>query len=277
MPDYFEALRASVHRWSQETFLVEPHEGADDRAATQTAKIVALQSLYGKEVLPEELMQYFPLHFSFPHVVDGVAHNGQSASAFAELLCAEILVSETHPVITRFWLFSAAVRRMLTTALVTTPARILQVSDLQPAPKQQKRFTLVRAFCADAQQIQQLKAAVLSLRLTQLMLAITAKKRPDTDPMVKQLTTAQVVVRAGNLFAEIVRSFDADPDLDRLLALSSLCTTLLHIAARCSLYASYPYKLWMLCRLHNEASYLDECGRFLEEEPLSLDAGSWAF
>ena len=119
---------------------------------------------------------------------------------------------------TRFWLFGAAVRKMLTIALLSKPAEILVVEGSQPMPKQQYRLRMVHSFFADGAQMKQLKVSVLCLRLTQVMLSITAKKPDPETPMLMILSKTHVQQAAGEVLYQILSQLDADPDLDRVLA-----------------------------------------------------------
>ena len=64
---------------------------------------------------------------------------GKTAIDFGECVCREVLISEEHPVVTRFWLFAKAVRKLLTLMLFTEPAEVLRTDGLQMMPNQSKR------------------------------------------------------------------------------------------------------------------------------------------
>ena len=158
----------------------------------------------------------FPL-FSLSQHPESLSATGLTARDFANHLCREILTSEDHPVITRFWLFGSAVRRMLTTALVSSPGDIFMLGSTQPMAKQQHRLTMVRKFFADESQVRQLKISVLCLQLTHVMLAITAKKTGTDSPVLMRLSQSTVETGTGQVLVRILKALGADSDIDRVL------------------------------------------------------------
>ena len=274
--DYFEQFRVSIHNWATAVFRVEAQPADQTMRDQQAESIAGFRQLYGRDVFPEELTCWFPLHWDYPHHIEGEIEAGQGATTFAEALIRHILIAEDHPVITRFWLFGRAVRRMCSTLFFTDAKTILVVGPVQPMAKQQRRLTLVHRFFGDAREMQHLKSATLSLRLTSKMLAVTSKKRDSTEtPLVVDLTTTNIVDEASAVFAQILTAFSHDTNLDRVLALQALLTTFVHISGRCQQYQRYPYLLWKLTRQHNALHLLDECSTFLETPPEDLDPGSW--
>ena len=69
VPSYFEQFRQSVYDWATRVWKEEPHD--EMAAATQRLKVEGLQQLFGKDVLPDVLMAFYPLHMEYPHVVEG--------------------------------------------------------------------------------------------------------------------------------------------------------------------------------------------------------------
>ena len=147
---------------------------------------------------------------------------------------------------------------------------------LVPLPKQQARLRLVKEFLSNPDQQTQLKVSVLSLRLTNLMLDITAKKHKKEDdvPSLVRISKANVQRAAGRLLADIIGAFPHDPMLNTVLAIHSLLTTMLHLGGRCSQYVRYPYLLWRLTTKYNSAEHLQACVAFLDTDPAQLDPGS---
>ena len=264
-----------MHAWVAKVFVEVGDDDVEGLMTQQQTFAKGLQTLYGKRVLPDDLLALFPLHFDFPHRLPGSEVGPANAAACAELLCMHVLHSETHPVVTRFWLFSAAVKRMLTTALLAKPTVTLVVDGVQPLPKQQKRLSLLHTFFGNEKELQTLKSAVLSLRLTDGFLAETAKKEKHGPPTVVRIGKSSLLQNAANLYVDLIVSFAADPLLDKCLALTSMSTTLLHIAGRLEQYKDYPYCLWKMCQAFNADTYLDECSQFLQNPPEALDAGSF--
>ena len=224
----------SVLNWAQGVFTREEVEDAPAQLAVHAEHIVQLQHLYGKNVLPDALMKWFPLHLRHPHVVQGHDVAALTAEGFAEAFTKEVLVSEEHPVVTRFWLFAQCVRHVLTISLLGNPAEMFELGGLVPMQKQARRLRLVTLFFKDPIEQQRLKAAVLSLRLTRTMLAVTARKPSDQQPPVLlELTGNEIPREAAKVFIEIVSAFGADNTLDKVLAITALCTTLVHLVVRC--------------------------------------------
>ena len=106
------------------------------------------------------------------------------------------------------------------------------------------------------------------------MLNITARKHRLEAPVIVQLSQARVQHAAGHLLTQIISALENDDGLDKVLALTSLLTTMLHMTARCDIYKKFPYTLWKLTKTHNIGGYLDECAAFLEKSTAELDKGS---
>ena len=74
VPSYYEQFRGSLHTWVRHVFCTEPRD--DVAAAEQDAHVNGLVALYGANVCPPGLLQYFPQHMKYPHVVEGAADAG---------------------------------------------------------------------------------------------------------------------------------------------------------------------------------------------------------
>ena len=264
-------FRSSLVSWVREHWKVEEPDAA--RQAAHRVFQDGMVELYGHRVLPPELLQYFPMHWDHPHAVKGGPNENLDPAVVAEDYIRAVLVSEDHPVVTRFWLFGQAVRRMLTTFLLMDVSKVFVLQGMQPKQRQQRRLKIVLNFFKDGTELQNLKCSALSLRMTDKMLAVTARAPGKSPPPLVDLSTMKVIDEAVVELIAMLSKLATDATLNLVMAVSALLTTLLHLVARCLQYQRYPYTLWRLTQTHNPASYLDDCAAFLAAEPSTLDQG----
>ena len=198
---------------------------------------------------------------------------------------------ENHPVPTRFWLFGPCARSLLRWVLLGIPEDVLSTDTIKPRQENLKRITKVKQFLRRGGG--DLRRACLCLRLTDVVLNITAQKhraRDDTVKKRKQESGGEVdqlptIVRLGmgeveratiNELTDIVPSICHDPALDVNETLHSLFVTTAHTIMRFAEYAGFPTSLWRLSERFNPVGCSVACERFLEigkKQAQLLDVG----
>lgn len=81
-----------------------------------------LQSLYGKEVLPDDVLAIFNQDLeSRVHMGDGSKNLEEILQVAFATLTKHLFLVEERPVVTRFWLFTTCVFALLTMKLLKLP------------------------------------------------------------------------------------------------------------------------------------------------------------
>ena len=234
-----------------------------------------LASLYGRAVLPDEVLQLRNRNLS---AMEHVSHSGTDPvplqQRMYDLLRRLVLVSEERPVVTRFFLFTPCCFSLLRMKLLGVPSSIFTAGAMVET-ESSKRIAAVKAFYDHDGTPQLLKKACLCLRLTLFATSLTAQTNSTSkrEPVMVRLGRGEVQSRTSALFVQIVKDLDNDPDLDRTDALAGLLITQAHICIRFDQYSHYPTRLWMLSKKYNPGSFGAGILSFLHTEDLELDGG----
>lgn len=124
-----------------------------DRQQEHVQHVETLQALYGKEVLPEELLHFYNVTLKAPlYCPDAAAVAADPDQEVVwrgdlyRVLEKLVLRVEEHPVVTRFWTFAECVRTLLLFHLFSLPPSIYSTISVSLQEKQQKRVAAVKAF-----------------------------------------------------------------------------------------------------------------------------------
>ena len=124
----------------------------------------------------------------FQHISDYEATaemvTGLQAKGMTALAAKTLFVSEV-PVVTRFWLFEAAIKNLLLWHLLDLPfGRIVQVSQSKPRPSNDLRLKRVRSYMEKDGAGKELRLSVLGLRVCMVATRFTGKKHLRTAAAV---------------------------------------------------------------------------------------------
>ena len=275
IPDYMQEFTSSLRQWvSQLELLSDSAQALDGHFQPRTDKML---DLYGSGVLPPSILKLFN------HILGQLVHRCPSESVREEVrrracgvLIKHLFVVEEKPVVTRFWLFSSCVNRMLCMLLIGLPPDIFKLSAGRAAQEGQKRLSRFMTYYRSPSTSAELRKAVLCLRLTSHALNITAKHHlaaePDV-PMLVQLGRGIVQRRTSQQLQSIITLLPEDESLHLLGVLTALFTTQLHIVIRFQQYREFPTKLWEICQKWNPAGYATAAQNLLEMADDDLDLG----
>lgn len=190
VPSYESEFASNLRRWLVQTFTAENLVFGDVLPPEQRPNY-GLLSLYGSSVFPQELQNFLNMDIlQLRHICSGAERHEDLSTLRGRLyniLYRWLLVHEDKPIITRFWLFSACVCRVLLAKLLKMPVDIFSLHLIQPRAQNAKRLQAFQEFFgSDAHQLS-LRIAVLCLRITTLATNLTAKKRSGTEDASNEL------------------------------------------------------------------------------------------
>lgn len=235
-----------------------------------------LAALYGPAVLPDEVLQIRNRSLSaMEHVSQPGTDPVPLQQRMYDLLRRLVLVSEERPVVTRFFLFTPCCFSLLRMKLLGVPSSIFTSGVLAVENESSKRIAAVKAFYDGAGTPQLLKKACLCLRLTLYATSLTAQTNSSSkrEPVMVRLGRGEIQARTSELFVQIVRDLDNDPELNRSDTLSGLLITQAHICIRFDQYKRYPTRLWRLTMKFNPGSFSAEILLFLHTDDQVMDGG----
>eukprot|EP00435_Cladocopium_sp_Y103_P041656 s237_g11.t1 len=261
LPANIEEVHASFRRWLEESAHELGRSGVDED----------MQILYGNKVLPNSLLTALRreniLQGPSPEIVQEI---------FKEISRVCFLAQE-RPVPTRFFLFSACVRSLLTLKLLGIPSKALEPR-VNMNSDNSRRWQRFLHFYNGPSSLQRLKKTVLCLALTDTTLSITAQK-PEAregvvrDPTIVRLSRGEAQTKASETLLQILNNSRLDGTLDMTDVLSGLLTTHGHIVARFAEYFQFPFALWKLTAQYNSGGQIASIESFLDLSETSLDCG----
>ena len=275
MADYSEEFAQSLWRHVESVLrLIPDDEDIWNDAPARHA--LQLQALYGKAVLPDDLLGV--LNFGFGilrHIcARGTSREDVSRQVYA-LLYKYIIIVEDKPITSRFWTFASCVNALLRFHLLGLPDSIFSVSTVQPRKDNQKRLKSFKTFYNSPEHVQKLRVACLSLQLTGYATSLTAQKTTlenGREPALVRLGKGEVQLKTCAHLSSLVQKLNTDPNLDIGRALWSLMVTEATLLIRFSWYSDYPTKLWEICKMYN-IGYLIAIEAFLWLPAERLDVG----
>ena len=276
IPDYCEEFAAALRKYVVEQ-LVLVSTNTEDGAADMRNHIENMRALYGPEALPDELVLVYNCKLGeLKHRCQEECNRAAVCLWAYKALYKWFLVVEDKPVVTRFWLFSSCVCKLLGMHLLGLPTHIFTLATAKVTEESAKRLTRFHAFCASPSTAPNLRKAVLCLRLTQHALNLSSKKAlaeaPDVPALV-QLGRGVVQARTSAQLYTLIRLLPKDESLDLLATLVALFTTELHIIIRYDQYLQYPTKLWKISKKYNPHEYASAAQDLVETKDDNLDLG----
>ena len=276
MRDYAEEFGQSLWGYLQANVrLVAPSDVQPDTAS----KLQRLQSLYGQDVLPKDLLTLYNVRPDMPHhVAAAPTALIEVRRSFFACLYKYLIVVDAHPTVSRMFTFTGCVNALLRALLLNIPADIFAVTKTKPQEENSRRLTAFRAYFTAAEEAQKLRSACLSLQLTFHATSIASQEsanHQNKEPTLVRLGKGEVQQQTSTHFRDILHKLPLDEELDIDSALFSLLTTQVTIILRFDWYQDFPTRLWTLSKVfngHNHA-YLLAVNDFLQLPTERLDAG----
>jgi len=277
MADYLEDFATALKRQVLAKFsILEEDEGsADTIMHRQHSK--RMQELYGKDVLPDELLALFNKRL---HEFETVAPPGTNKKDLYgrvyRTLYRWLFIANEKPIVTRFWLFSSCVWTLLRFTLLGLDLSAVFVTQTKtPTKDNKRRLNAVLKYFGDEHHQTGLRTASLCLRLTSYVTSLTGQTKEGAHelPLFVRLSQGVVQAKSSNLLQSILPRLFVDDKIDATHAVLGLFTTQGHIIMRFELYLRYPYLLWRLTREFNAAGYTTCILEFLETDDELLDVG----
>ena len=205
IPDYYEEIRHNLWLHLKDKFnIISPDSEEATEATSKAADWRMIERLYG--VFGSDLLDIFNADITnFQHIAkpQDCTHsedfiNGLRSKGMGALVSKLLHVSEV-PVVTRFWLFEAAVQNLLLWHLLQLPFRqIVQPHQTQPRPANAKRLKRVQEYMSKPGVGKELRLSTLGMRVCMVATNVTGQKRnratatvkddkPKPDPMLVRL------------------------------------------------------------------------------------------
>eukprot|EP00971_Amphidinium_carterae_P333752 6468649-Amphidinium_carterae.1 len=201
MPEHVDTIADNLWRWLDANFKsIETHDVANVIAAGQRHfQSLRLQELYGKEVLPDALLQ--EMNGGLSHAVhlkeEGGSDDGVLQESLFLTLHKLLLKTQDHPVIARFWLFADSVWTLCRWKLCGIPSSIVQSGAKVPQPLTQKRLKKVISWLDAEESGANVRIASLCLRLCARATQITGQKLRTRDSNEMQRVPLMVRLARG--------------------------------------------------------------------------------
>lgn len=192
------------------------------------------------------------------------------------LLHKHLICVEEEPIVSRFFLFTNCIFKLLLMKLFRLPQETFQLVHTRPNEGNETRLNRFWTYFSSDRASKELRVVSVSLRLTMLATSITAQKpKPGTErePTIVRSAKAEVQIRTSKELQDILGCLHLDPELDMTDSVSSLFTTMGHICIRFRVYLQYPSALWKICRRFNADGYLTGIEEFLYAREEELDLG----
>ena len=143
VPQYVEELNSSLRSFLLTTLRI--HVGRPDDSHIPLADLRQrssdLQRLYGKDTVPDEMLELFNRGLGvWIHVVDVEGVGEMCVQKAFKLLSSKVLLQQERPQPTRFWHFASCARTLLLMRLLEIPKAALQVSAVKPSAENADRL-----------------------------------------------------------------------------------------------------------------------------------------
>ena len=232
MPTYTEEFSMSLKSYICRHLQVR--SGDPGILSDEQGRLRQLQNLYGAEVLPEKLLQFFssfaPLETTvFPRPGEDMAEvrAGLCEQAF-HLLHGFLIVLEESPIPTRFWTFTECANRMTMMVILGLSKHVHRLTTTRPQPLNSVRLKRLHKFFDSQDSAQCLKEASLALQLTRIAVSISAQKEDESKnrlPLLVRLGQGEVQRRTAKLLQSLVPKLAYDTDLDSRRTIARLLNT----------------------------------------------------
>lgn len=237
----------------------------------QSEELGHLQTVYGKHVLPDDLLQ---------------AARGDRSVGNLDVLESYLLHCQDKPVMTRFFLFTNCVFTLFRMVLLVPNLSTTLLGDVSDSLRNQTKRRLckcARYLCHHSTRTQ-LGIACLCLQMTLKATALTGQRSDSSvagaddprlgAPVLVQLANGALAEEALAMGESALSTvwFDKKllPDMSQCLV--RLLTTAGQLWLRFQQYQQYPARCVLMCEKFHEA-WVDEILRFLSTPAAALDAG----
>lgn len=274
-PFYFDQFAANLRRWVIQNATVvcgtplEPDVRRD----------FGLRQLYTSKVFTPDLVRILNDDvLALRYLSENHITVEQGRGLIFDVICQCCLQVQNKPVITRFWLFGDCCFALLRAQMLQVPPDIFSSETVHLRDRQAKRITAFRDWYSNVESRRRLRHACLCLRLTNLVVSLTAQKRsqPDSEPLLVTLAKGDVQRLVCEELTLVVSWLHADPSLDLAQLVGDLLHTTLLIFVRFAEYSGFPAQIYKLCQSFNPDGYISFCEEFLSLDESHLDSGfSW--
>ena len=230
----------------------------------------ALQALYTKHVVPDELIKLWTLD----NHINGAERKSVEMQR-AEFVLKDLLPGDAHPTLTRFFTFRRCVDCMTAMDLLKFPLQGFQVK-ATARERTQARIEKVRTFFGKPLASQVLRRASLVLQLTSAVEAYISKEpNPDKGepPKLVELLKLKAHVIVDEKLQHLLENLCTYPDLDQLAAVTALLATAVDLVARLNVYLKNTYGFARMCKQWFPMSHQHYITLFLKEADENLDVG----
>ena len=292
VPEYYEDFKTAAYKWAHDEFLSSlpaaatptlAPEGLPAAAAPTLAEPghtppqawkagswKALQVLYTKHVVPDELIKLWTLD----NHINGAERKSVEMQR-AEFVLKNLLRGDAHPTLSRFFTFRICADSMTTMDLLNFPLQGFQVK-ATARERTQARIKKVRTFFGKPLASQVLRRASLVLQLTSAVEAYISKE-PNLDkgepPKLVELLKLKAHVIINEKLQHLLENLCNDPDLDQLGAVTALLATAADLVARLNLYLNDTCGFSRMCKKWFPQSHQHYITLFLNEADENLDTG----
>ena len=278
VPQYVEELNSSLRSFLLSNFRVQVGDPNDCNLHEPNLrqKSLDLQRLYGRDTLPDELLQLFNRGLGvWAHVSRNVGEEHSCLQEAFRLLSHLVLFLQERPQPTRFWHFAACARALLRMRMIGITKEVLQVTTTRPSAENADRLTKFWAFYDTPAADLKLRTAVLCLSLTEHALSISSSKTTDrtSAPTLVRLAQGEVQDKTLLQLNDLLGLLRLDESLDLLETTTALLVTEIHLLVRYDDYYQFPYRIFELTRKFNPTGHLAAIESFLDMEQASLDLG----
>ena len=294
MPEMVEGFSRRLFSYIENTASVRSAATVTLEQKEAANRTKALQSLYGREVLPDRLVGDEGVNGNLKKLecIRAEFDEDDWPNLF-ETLQRYLLQVEEKPVVTRFHLFADCVYCLLRWKLFgICPETVLQSSVVNKMQRTRRRLSGVQAYLKEPQTDLDLICSALCLQLAMYATNLTGQKvvslargasgedwrrgsADENEPTLVKLARGHVASWSWARMAAIMQLVDVDPVLrdHKAHVLECLIVTAGELHIRFKQYETYPTRIVLLSRRYNPDGYLHEMKHFLTCSCDDLDRG----
>ena len=154
--DHYEDFVNSIRAWV--------YTSPDALGAEVAERAGSLQSVYGKRVIPDAMLEHVAAVTSKPFASRSEEEQRAICDNWIRVL-VDLLKPDDHPTLTRFFTFRCCIDRMLTMDIIGLPQAALKTTSSKPCEKNQKRLNNIQRFFKHKATTQLLRRDSLCLQL----------------------------------------------------------------------------------------------------------------
>ena len=268
--EFYSALRGLVARLA----FAEHRSAAAQASADKWEKMA---ELYGVGVVPGRLLSCLNNGLgSWTHTLSAPALDGSAQAGvrgvLLEVLRSRLLLVDERPTLTRFFTFRVHIQALLLLSMLGIASETFRLSTVKPLEKTSQRLRSVLAFLSLPSTPQYLRRTSLVLDLLDHAHRTCAQLHKPGEPVLVRLAKGEVMSTWDEDLSRLLRRLRWDPELDVAALVTLVFLVSIDVFVRFGQYEAYPYKLFELCRSHNE-HWRVNCMQFLGVSDEDLDTG----